>query len=154
MAHTTKDARGTGSYLAPELLEEHAVVTKAVDIWGLGCLLYEVATSKPAFSGYHDIRDYAVAKCILKIPVFPFEKYRGVSLADTIHTLLKPDPSKRPSIEDVFTLPIHEHWGIHRYGHIDSEKKSFRRYDWVTAEENALIATNQVRTGLYKACFH
>jgi NIMA (never in mitosis gene a)-related kinase len=48
---TTKFSRGTPCYRAPELLDEQARFTEKVDIWALGCILYEVATGDKAFSG-------------------------------------------------------------------------------------------------------
>ena len=50
-ARSTKEARGSQNYLAPELLAENPIVTIKVDIWGLGCLLYEIATRTRAFGG-------------------------------------------------------------------------------------------------------
>ena len=42
--------RGTGGYRAPELLKEESEFTMKVDIWVLGCILYELVISKPAFA--------------------------------------------------------------------------------------------------------
>src|SRR5947207_315012 len=50
-AHTTRLARGSSSYWAPELLAEIAQYTNKVDIWALGCILYELVCGKRAFAG-------------------------------------------------------------------------------------------------------
>lgn len=44
-ALATYSAKGTSSYRAPEVLRE-AEFTNKVDIWALGCVLYELATLK------------------------------------------------------------------------------------------------------------
>ena len=49
--------RGTPCYMAPELFTEDGVYSIASDLWGLGCLLYEMAVGKPPFvsSGFEDL---------------------------------------------------------------------------------------------------
>jgi serine/threonine protein kinase len=55
-AHTTQYSRGTCSYRAPELLKDtHPTFTNKVDIWALGCILYELVFLARAFP-----TDYAV----------------------------------------------------------------------------------------------
>jgi serine/threonine protein kinase len=48
--HNTTAARGTVGYRAPELiLDGDSAFNNKVDIWALGCILFELATGKPAF---------------------------------------------------------------------------------------------------------
>lgn len=96
-ARTTKYGRGSDNYLAPELLAEHAVVTRKTDIWGLGCILYELAVGRTAFNGYGRIREFSASGQGLEIPVLPFQKYHSIFVVDIIHELLEPDPARRPS---------------------------------------------------------
>ena len=48
MAKTTV---GTDVYIAPEIHGSMPYNEKA-DVWALGCILYELATLQPAFSGH------------------------------------------------------------------------------------------------------
>lgn len=46
---------GTHEYMAPEMVDENGVYSPAVDVWGMGCVLYELCTLSPtpAFSPYY-----------------------------------------------------------------------------------------------------
>jgi len=95
----THYARGTPGYRAPELLEDdESTYTKKVDIWPMGCILYELATGTRAFKS-----DWAV------LSFFSSGKEKEVSLDRTfdvnsiniitklIIDMLQVDPSARPS---------------------------------------------------------
>jgi len=45
----TWESRGTASYRAPELLKAEPKFTNKVDIWALGCLIFELVTGTKAF---------------------------------------------------------------------------------------------------------
>ncbi|HEY5934132.1 MAG TPA: serine/threonine-protein kinase [Kofleriaceae bacterium] len=47
----TGTAVGTPGYMSPEQARGHRELTPATDVFGLGCLLYECISGKPAFSG-------------------------------------------------------------------------------------------------------
>ena len=66
----TSDRRGTTGYLAPEILEEcfdekHVAqpgeFSRKSDIWALGCILYQLATTGAdmAFNSNEDVKDFA-----------------------------------------------------------------------------------------------
>jgi serine/threonine protein kinase len=56
--NTTRYSRGTACYRAPELIREDPKFNNKVDIWALGCILYELSTGCKLFSG-----DFAVIEC-------------------------------------------------------------------------------------------
>jgi hypothetical protein len=59
-------SRGTESYRAPELIREHPVFTKKVDIWAVGCIFYEIVTSRKAFHGDWRVREYGLEQAQLE----------------------------------------------------------------------------------------
>lgn len=58
-AQFTEFSRGTASYRAPELLGEYPVFTNKVDIWALGCIIYELVSQERAFHDDYAVRQYA-----------------------------------------------------------------------------------------------
>src|SRR5271170_2543706 len=47
--HSTRYGMGSSGYRAPELLDSSRKYTNKVDIWAMGCVLYELATGERAF---------------------------------------------------------------------------------------------------------
>tara|TARA_Y100000114_G_C11748474_1_gene322929 strand:+ start:297 stop:1202 length:906 start_codon:yes stop_codon:yes gene_type:complete len=47
----TNTCIGTPFYMTPEMLQ-HKEYDKSIDIWGLGCFLFELISFRPPFSGY------------------------------------------------------------------------------------------------------
>jgi serine/threonine protein kinase len=119
-------------YLAPELLAEKAIFVKNTDVWGLGCILYELVTLKNAFSGYGMIREYAATGGKgLDIPLIPFAKADAIFLVDLIYQLLAPDPKQRPSASTILENVVHP--GPARLD-IASGK-----HNWILNEDNCLV---------------
>jgi len=91
-------SKGTSGYRAPELLEDTGHYNAKVDIWGLGCILYELATNKKAFP-----TDWAVfhAKTSGTIPDIDlddaFDDNDKASIRNTVHSMLQIVPNSRPS---------------------------------------------------------
>jgi serine/threonine protein kinase len=72
-AITTVYSRGTEGYRAPELLLDNPKFSSKVDIWALGCILYELASGKKAFASDLQARDFSFSQSTLpvSIPFFP-----------------------------------------------------------------------------------
>jgi serine/threonine protein kinase len=101
----TSLARGTVGYRAPELLSEEATFTKKVDIWALGCILYELAVGKKVFPFDFDTREYAVAKKMLQISLpSSIDEDIQSPLSNLIREMLRITPKDRPSAEELNKL--------------------------------------------------
>jgi serine/threonine protein kinase len=87
---------GTAEYIAPEVLRGQAYGA-AVDIWGLGCVIYEMLTGYPPF--YSENQNSMFAKILaepLKIP-----KEASDDLRRLLQLLLNKDWRKRPTLEAI-----------------------------------------------------
>lgn len=103
----TRYSRGTPSYRAPELImdEENRTYNNKVDIWALGCILFEAIFRKKAFSS-----DFAICKYYLNHGFgqrlgLPFDTADGLLpdhpsklfISNSIHHMLEIDDSRRPA---------------------------------------------------------
>src|SRR5438270_5239250 len=107
----TTSARGTECYRAPELLRQPANKTKfeynsKVDIWAVGCILYEVVLGRKAFTCHADIFEYCYRQNIQN-RLFPlqseFTLYRGArdTLRAEVQQMLEIEPSKQPRAREI-----------------------------------------------------
>lgn len=109
-AQTTRYARGTSSYRAPELIREEKYTNK-VDIWAVGCIFYEVLFKEKAFSNDYAISQFAQDNHPSERPLkLPFEKAmlhyeisndieKGIS--ELLYATIRIDPSCRPAANDI-----------------------------------------------------
>jgi serine/threonine protein kinase len=120
-ARTTIFASGTPCYRAPELLSETPNYTRKVDIWAMGCILYELLFEKKTFAGDWDVNAYRTSKSLLPIPLLTVEEESKVlqsHLSGIIRELLNKNWTKRPRSTDtsmafraysIFFHPSHIH---------------------------------------------
>ena len=93
---TTSLARGTASYRAPEVLKYKS--NSRTDIFGLGCIIFEIITTKRLFSGDWEVQEYAQKGN----PIFPdrwpiaTQGSRLYDLGQLTSTLLSVEPRERP----------------------------------------------------------
>src|SRR5277367_2905440 len=97
-AHTTRYARGTPCYRAPELLRE-GLYTNKVDIFAMGCILFELVGGRKPFRGDFDVETYSTTPSPELEPQLSKE-LDGTSerrLRSNIFHMLDKNPSKRPT---------------------------------------------------------
>ncbi|KAE9348613.1 hypothetical protein PR003_g6327 [Phytophthora rubi] len=90
---------GTPHYMAPELLEGGAYDCKS-DVWSLGCVLYEIATNSPPFTGSALA---AVVGKILHSEPPPVSHHYSPPFRALIANLLEKDPLRRPDLTDILS---------------------------------------------------
>ena len=94
---------GTNNYMAPELIKGDKHNNK-VDIWALGCIIYELLTLNPCFESksLYGIIDKIIKKPHGKID----ENIYNHKWQNIIDLLLKKDYKKRPDINKAYNLII------------------------------------------------
>jgi serine/threonine protein kinase len=96
---TTELGRGTGGYRAPELLGEYSKYTHKVDIWALGCILYELSVKKKAFVDDWNVREFYISSSSstlqVSLPLLPRILERHLS--ECIREMTERYPQNRPS---------------------------------------------------------
>lgn len=96
---TTGELLGTPSYMAPEQVEGHRT-TSAVDVYALGCVLFEMLTGKPPFVG---TTPHVLDAHVSEPP--PLPSTTGVAAPEwadlVVPALLAKDPTARPTAVDL-----------------------------------------------------
>merc|ERR1711991_475936 len=101
---------GTPYYLAPELWNQ-APYGKKADMFSLGVVLYELMALKKPFSG-GTMRD--LVKAVMAGQVDPLPEHYSADLRQLCMSLLSLDPDKRPSISELFDVPIVRKHGLEK----------------------------------------
>lgn len=106
MANMDHTAIGTIQTMAPEVFNEEGYDNK-IDIWSLGCVLYEILTFNPLFSGGNF---FAIMNKIQKYEAFTdsrtiikqyHEHEHSIVLTAILERTLSKLPNKRPSCDDI-----------------------------------------------------
>ncbi|KAJ8610495.1 hypothetical protein CTAYLR_007777 [Chrysophaeum taylorii] len=90
---------GTPCYMAPELLDDRPYDYK-VDVWSVGCVLYELAALKRAFEAR------SVPALVKRVIGGPAPRLASADLAPLLASLLAKNPALRPDISDVLATPV------------------------------------------------
>jgi serine/threonine protein kinase len=105
---TSRYALGTPSYRSPELIENFKYTNK-VDIWAIGCILYELIFKRKAFSDdWAVLRFSESCRSTGKPLVLPFEhdtipdEARKTFLANIILNMLEIDYPQRPGAQNLY----------------------------------------------------
>lgn len=93
---------GTPLYMAPELLENKSY-TEKVDIWSLGCIIYELCSLQPPYVA----TSLDSLKAKVKRGVRPFvPSHYSSEIRRIIDMMLIKEPEKRPSTVELMQLPF------------------------------------------------
>mmetsp|Transcript_49040 Transcript_49040/g.129571 ORF Transcript_49040/g.129571 Transcript_49040/m.129571 type:complete len:579 (+) Transcript_49040:165-1901(+) len=94
---------GTAQYVSPEMLKESEETGYAVDLWALGCIVFQMATGNPPFRAPTEYLTFRrIERCEFEIPVDV-----DADAADLIGALLILDPSQRIGYASVSELKVH-----------------------------------------------
>lgn len=95
-AEPCPDANGSIGYRAPEIIQKGSLTNK-VDIWALGCTLFEVAKGKKVFKSDFDVREYGVSRSpiIILKSLLPNDENEK-ELCNFLKRMLNVDASERP----------------------------------------------------------
>lgn len=106
---------GTPEYMAPEIMKGQ-MYGYPVDWWLLGCVMYDMLTGNPPFTGKNH---KAILDRIIKSkPNFPF--YLSLDAKDLLAKLLQKNPTKRMAVDTKWDA-----FRSHRF---------FRKIDWPAVE--------------------
>lgn len=96
----TKLGRGTGSYIAPEILD--GKFSNKANIWSFGCVFYELLALKLAFTSEWEVRTYNESKDVdLEIPMLNTSPFLQNNLSELVRHLLHRSPEQRPRASTV-----------------------------------------------------
>jgi len=100
---TTTGQRGKPCYRAPELVRDFGLgvgFSRKVDIWSLGCILFELYFGYKAFNHDFDTDDFASGKKNLEIAIHAFDHHAEL-YEKLIRQMLSPQYDSRPSIKEI-----------------------------------------------------
>ena len=106
MARTTRYARGTNCYRAPELIKDDSTVSMKSDVFALGCILYELVASSKAFENDWSIFNYiSMTKRMpeVKVPEH-VDDHVASYLKQLIHRMMEVDWWRRPPVREILRL--------------------------------------------------
>ena len=93
---------GTPLYLSPELVKQKPYDYK-IDVWAMGCILYQMCAGKAPFSGENLI---SLGYNIVHNQPPPLPAGYSVDLVDLVSRLLEKNPLNRPSAEEALGLIV------------------------------------------------
>jgi serine/threonine protein kinase len=102
--YSTPGASGTEGYRGPELVQEDSCFSKQSDIFALGCILYELATGKKAFSNDTSVFNFRAIGQPPEIPQISVKPRVWTYLSQLITAMLQISWWQRPSACDILKV--------------------------------------------------
>jgi serine/threonine protein kinase len=96
----TKYSSGTPGYRAPELMDSNgnpAMYNNKVDIWAMGCILYELATGIRPFQSDWEVLKHRFSGKNINVVLDSFDTPSVETITKYIVDMLQVDPADRPS---------------------------------------------------------
>ena len=93
---------GTPYYMSPELFKNRPYSFKS-DVWGLGCVVYEMCNLRHAFDA-QSLNGLAMK--IMKGTYPPSTPFYSKGLRDLISKMLSVNPAQRPTLVDILNVPF------------------------------------------------
>eukprot|EP00741_Cyanophora_paradoxa_P015909 tig00020909_g15359.t1 len=94
---------GSPFYMAPEMVQNKPYNMKS-DVWALGCVVYELATLKHAFTAQHF--PALVLKILKGASLLPLPLRYSQEFRDLVSSMLHQKPESRPSMNVILQTPI------------------------------------------------
>lgn len=97
---SSKTFIGTSNYVAPEMYMGQSY-DRTIDIWSLGCILYEMIELEKAFAGCQAVLVDKVMKAKYNRP----SKCNNPVLIEVLYDCLSVTPGRRPSTKNILSTP-------------------------------------------------
>ena len=147
----TKYSSGTPGYRAPELMDSNgnpAMYNNKVDIWAMGCILYELATGIRPFQSDWEVLKHRFSGKNINVVLDSFDTHSVETITKYIVDMLQVDPADRSSASLLFNefngqLQLAQHSVLLRAtDSVTLEAKSESREDG----EDKLVLESQKKT--------
>ncbi|CEG46482.1 camk camkl protein kinase [Plasmopara halstedii] len=104
-----KTSCGSISYLAPEVFRGTSNAGPPLDVWSLGVILFAIVCGRlpfegPDLQGTNRPRENVIRNRIMRCQ-YKLDTELSPTLSDLVTRMLKPDPSERATIPDIFSHP-------------------------------------------------
>jgi serine/threonine protein kinase len=127
---------GSPGYRAPELIRENGSFSPSVDVWALGCILYEIAKKKTAFKDDHSVRYYADSNLRLDA-VVTLDKDEDKDFCRLLKETLSISAERRPS-----SASLHQQIAAKLWRSTGDDLQNQKLYkDAIVAYEKGITAT-------------
>jgi len=108
--HSTSGRRGTPGYRAPELVSDSkGVYNNKVDVWSMGCILYELAVGRKAFRDDWAVIQYKIEGKDLELNVDEtFGEQCGGEITDfSCYESNRSQDHQHPAFSTYFAVSVH-----------------------------------------------
>ncbi|XP_059159270.1 uncharacterized protein LOC131943269 [Physella acuta] len=103
-ASTSTSQKGTIFFMAPEAIHENVAYNDKVDIWSLGCTVYQMITGNIPFKDFS--RNAIIARTLQNAHELPIPEDSSVNLKMFLKQTCEKDPSKRPTAKEAIHHPF------------------------------------------------